>query len=154
MGRWHEPQILHLLGQVRNTCAFTTSSEQQRARDILVELGRLTTLAVVDIFDARTEMCHQLCQYAATHTTADGVPLPPTPQHVTSQIEINLKYHIESREPLKAISKDLESLAPTQEQVAECFILLTTPKPTPRKARKGRPFRVPNRSTPNGTSTT
>ena len=67
-----------------------------------------------------------------THTIEGSKPLPPTTAHVTKQIEQNIKYHIETRESLKPMSKELDSIIPTPEQVMTIFNELTTAKPPPR----------------------
>ena len=65
-----------------------------------------------------------------------GKPIPPTPTHVLKQVENNIKFHVETREVLRPISKDITTLSPTANQIEELYKELTTvpvPKTAPRK---------------------
>ena len=123
MGRWNDHHREELFNQVRpiSVCTYTSTGEWQKARELLIDFGRITVNAVVDMYNARTEMCHELYQYSLSHTDV-GRPIPPTPTHVIKQVEANIKYHVEIREMLKPISKEVLTLNPTVEQV-EFFLM-------------------------------
>ena len=118
LGRWNEQHREDMFTQLRpiKECKYTSTGEWQKARELLLDFGRITVNAVIDIYDARTEMCHELYQYSLTHTDM-GKPIPPTPTHVLKQVENNIKFYIETQEVLRPISKDITTLSPTANQV-------------------------------------